>query len=73
MPVLEVIQSTQEVPAVEQKRVFVQEVVEIFREVLSTPADRLRIVFYPLGWEDSSTGLLDSDSQPEKGESDHES
>lgn len=59
MPLLEILYASQEPASTEHKRVFARSAVEIFRDVLGTPDGRLRVVFYPLGWEDSLEGLLD--------------
>lgn len=69
MPLLEVLHAAQQPASVEQKRVFARSAVEIFRDVLGTPDGRLRVVFYPLGWEDSIEGLLD-DAGDEESEAD---
>ena len=64
MPLLEVLHAAQEPASQEQKRAFARSAVEVFRDVLGTPDGRLRVVFYPLGWDDSIEGLLaDADEE----------
>jgi Tautomerase-like len=62
MPILEVVHAAKEPATTEQKRSFARSAVEIFRDVLGTPDGRLRVFFYPLGWEDNLAGLLEGDS-----------
>ena len=63
MPILEVIQAAKEPATTEQKRAFARSALEIFRDVLGTPEGRLRVFFYPLEWEDSLAGLLESEPE----------
>jgi hypothetical protein len=65
MPLLEVLHAAQEPASREQKRAFARSAVEIFRDVLGTPDGRLRVVFYPLSWDDTIEGLLDSSGDDE--------
>jgi phenylpyruvate tautomerase PptA (4-oxalocrotonate tautomerase family) len=62
MPMLEVIRASEEPLNQSQKQAFVQDVVEIFRDVLGTPDGRLRLFFTPVEWEDSIVGLLPDDA-----------
>lgn len=64
MPMVEIIQASQEPASVEQKRALTREVVEIFKEVLGTPDGRLRLFFSSLDWEDGIAGLLESGEKP---------
>ena len=61
MPMLEVIRASEEPLTKEQKLAFVQDAIEIFRDVLDTPNGRLRLFFSNIEWEDSIVGLLEDD------------
>ncbi|MFN3337055.1 MAG: tautomerase family protein [Thermomicrobium sp.] len=63
MPMLEIVVARKEPLAIEHKRAFAQEAVEIFRTVLGTPPGRLRLAVYELRPEDS-LGLLEEDDPP---------
>jgi len=58
---LEVIRASEEPLTKEQKLAFVQDAIEIFRDVLDTPNGRLRLFFSNIEWEDSIVGLLEDD------------
>jgi phenylpyruvate tautomerase PptA (4-oxalocrotonate tautomerase family) len=58
MPLLEVMHASQRRLSRDRKRAFIQETVEIFREVLGTPPGRLRVVIHHLEPEDTTNILI---------------